>query len=106
MKEKYTIFNTVSTVDQAKENIDKLIEEFIKADIYEYQEFTTLLTNWKSEIVNSFIIYKGKRINNSITESINSQISVILFNTKGIRNDERRKKRIMYAINKAGFSIK
>lgn len=106
LKEKYTIFNTVSTVDQAKENIDKLIEEFIKADIYEYQEFTTLLTNWKSEIVNSFIIYKGKRINNSIAESINSQISVILFNTKGIRNDERRKKRIMYAINKTGFSIK
>lgn len=83
-----------------------MIEEFIKADIYEYQEFTTLLTNWKSEIVNSFIIYKGKRINNSIAESINSQISVILFNTKGIRNDERRKKRIMYAINKTGFSIK
>ena len=106
LKERYTIFNTVSTFDQAKENIDALIGEFVRADIYEYQEFTSLLINWKQEIVNSFIVYKGKRINNSIAEGINAQISVILFNTKGIKNDERRRKRIMYAINKTGFTIK
>lgn len=65
-----------------------------------------LFPNWKVEIINSFIIYKGKRINSSIAESMNATISTLLFNTKGIRNIERRRKRIMYAVNKTGFLLK
>ena len=106
LKEKYIIFNSSSTIEEAKIKIESLIDDFVNADILEYEEFLTLLINWKQEIINSFTFHEGKRINNSIAESINSQISVLLFNTKGIRNNERRKKRIMYAINKTGFSIK
>ena len=106
LKEKYIIFNSSSTIEEAKIKIESLIDDFVNADILEYEEFLTLLINWKKEIINSFTVHEGKRINNSIAESINSQISVLLFNTKGIRNNERRKKRIMYAINKTGFSIK
>ena len=62
-----------------------------------------MLMSWRTEIVNSFIFYKGRRLNNGIAESINDLISKILFNTKGIRNTERRRKRIMYVINKEGF---
>ena len=106
LKEKYIIFNSSSTIKEAMIKIESLIDDFVNADISEYEEFLTLLINWKQEIINSFTVHEGKRINNSIAESINSQISVLLFNTKGIRNNERRKKRIMYAINKTGFSIK
>ena len=42
----------------------------------------------------------------SIAESMNATISTLLFNTKGIRNIERRRKRIMYAVNKTGFLLK
>ena len=94
-----------SSLDEAKEQYDDILNAFIVANIPEYQEFTTSLTNWKTEIINSFIIYKGRRINNGIAESVNSRIKEVLFNSKGIKDDERRRKRIMYAINKTGFSI-
>lgn len=106
LKEKYIIFNSSSTVEEAEIKVESLIDDFVNADILEYEEFLTLLINRKQEIINPFTIHEEKRINNSIAESINPQISVLLFNTKGIRNNERRKKRIMYAINKQGFSIK
>ena len=106
LKEKYMIFNSSSDFESAKTEIESLIDDFLNADIKEYEEFLILLVNWKQEIINSFIIHEGKRINNSVAESINSQISLLLFNTKGIRNNERRRKRIMYAINKEGFTIK
>ncbi len=83
-----------------KQKKETIIDAFIKADIPKYEEFLTLLVNWKEEIINSFTIHKGKRINNSIAESINSQIVVLLYNTKRIKNNERKRKRIMYAINK------
>ena len=65
-----------------------------------------MLKNWKEEIVNSFIQIDGKRINNGIAESINETVSLITYITKGIRNTERRRKRIMYSINKNGFNLR
>ncbi|MBR3346460.1 MAG: transposase, partial [Solobacterium sp.] len=75
-------------------------------NIPEFEKFTTAISNWRKEIVNSFLTYKGRRINNGVAESLNSTISLLLFNTRGIRNVERRRKRIMYAVNKTGFMIK
>lgn len=75
------------------------------ANIPEFDKFTTAISNWRTEIVNSFSHYKGRRVNNGVAESLNAQISTLLFNTRGIRNVERRRKRIMYAINKSGFLI-
>lgn len=106
LKEKYMEFNRFCSFEAAEEQLDYLISMFITADIEEYKEFTTLLQNWRCEIINSFSHYRGKRINNSVSESLNAKVSTLLFNTKGIRNNERRRKRIMYAINKEGFIIK
>lgn len=105
LKEEYVIFNAEFSYEEAKDSIDVLIGDFIKADIREYGEFITLLKNWKEEIVNSFIRIDGVRINNGIAESINETVSLITYNTKGIRNSERRRKRIMYAVNKSGFNL-
>ena len=85
---------------------DLLLDDFIKADIPEYREFVGLLLNWRTEIINSFSYYRGRRISNSVAESLNAQVKLVLYNSKGIRNSERRRKRIMYAVNKSGFLLK
>ena len=65
-----------------------------------------MILNWRTEIINSFMIYKGRRVNNGVAESINSKVSRLLFNTRGMRNNQRRRKRIMYAVNQSGFSLR
>ncbi len=106
LKEKYTIFNATYSYEDAKEKFDSIYDEFVLSNFPEYYDFIVSLTNRKVEIINSFIVYKGKRINSGIAESMNATISTLLFNTKGIRNTERRRKRIMYVVNKTGFLLK
>ena len=106
LKEKYMIFNSTCTLEEAPQKLDNLISKFIKSNIPEYAEFSDLLITWRNEIINSFTVYKGRRINNSVAESLNSVAKTILNNTKGIRNHERRRKRIMYVVNKSGFILK
>lgn len=76
---------------------------FISDNIEEFKEFINILNNWKEEIIPSFYLYKGVRINSSVAESMNSQIATLLYNTKGIRNSERRRKRIMYKYKQCSF---
>ena len=59
-----------------------------------------MLANWKKEIVNSFIIFDGKRINNSYIESRNKQIASLMYNANGLSNFKRTRNRLMYCINK------
>lgn len=106
LKEKYTLFNATCSYEEAREKLEQIVHEFVLANIPEYSEFIVSLDNWKEEIIHSFIVYRGKRINSSVAESLNAIISTLLFNTKGIRNVERRRKRILYAVNKTGFLIK
>lgn len=106
LKEEYTIFNLESSIEEAASKYDEIRNDFIKANIKEYKDFNTILKNWKTEIINSFTRYKGRRINNGVAEGLNSTISTLLFNTRGIKNNKRRRKRILYAINKKGFKLK
>ena len=106
LKERYIVFNRDSSYEEAREGFDEILGEFIAADIKEFKDFITALKNWKEEILNSFIRYKGRRINNGVAEGINATISLLLFNTRGIRNNRRRRKRILYAVNKTGFRLK
>ena len=103
LKEMYIHFNANSTYEEAKKNYQNVVDAFVAANIEEFVEFTNILFTWREEIINSFIHYKGRRINNSVAEGINSQVSKIIYNSKGIRNHKRRSKRIMFAINKDGF---
>ena len=106
LKERYTIFNSSATYESAPQLLEELILEFIRGNIPEFEKFTTALSNWRKEICNSFLMYKNRRVSNGVAESLNALISTLLFNTRGIRNVERRRKRIMYAVNKTGFMIK
>lgn len=107
LKENYIYFNRTANIDNAKEELNKQIEAFKDCGIEEYKYFYTLLTNWKNEIVNSFIVVNGKRINNSYIESRNRSIDTLLYNANGLINFKRSRNRIMYCINKNDtFSLK
>lgn len=106
LKEKYIIFNRDSSIEEASEQFDDIKADFIKANIKEYDPFITAIKNWREEIINSFTIYRGRRVNNGVAESINPKVSSLIFNTKGITNNRRRRKRVLDAINGKGFKLK
>lgn len=106
LKELYYSFSKDMQQKDKEQVLADLTDMFISSEIHEFDEFISILKNWKKEIINSFSVFNGKRINNSIAESMNVKISTLLFNTRGIRNHERRRKRIMYSVNKDGFLLK
>lgn len=106
LKEYYMAFNHLGSKEEAAKMYDSILKAFTEANISEYSEFVTILNNWKEEIINSFIRYRGRRINSSVAESVNSKIATIIYNTHGIRNHERRRKRIIYCVNKTGFTLR
>lgn len=83
-----------------EEELTDLIHEFGESNIKEYDEFYNLLINWKPEIVNSFIIYKNRRINNSFIESRNAEIEKLMYMANGFKNFSRTRNRILYCLNK------
>lgn len=100
LKEDYISFNRTATLNNAEIELEKLIEAFKNCSIKEYKAFSSLLINWEKEIVNSFIVIEGKRINNSFIESRNRQIGSLIYNANGLSNFKRTRNRIMYCINK------
>ena len=88
LKEDYILFNRTATLNNAETELEKLIEAFKNCSIKEYKAFSSLLINWKKEIVNSFI------------ESRNRQIGSLIYNANGLSNFKRTRNRIMYGINK------
>lgn len=100
LKEEYIIFNETSSITEAKERLPQIIEAFGKSNIKEYVEFYNLLINWHDEIINSFTIYNGVRINNSYIESRNKKIETLMYNANGFVNFKRTRNRILYCINK------
>ena len=107
LKEDYISFNRTATLNNAEIELEKLIEAFKNCSIKEYKAFSSLLINWEKEIVNSFIVIEGKRINNSFIESRNRQIGSLIYNANGLSNFKRTRNRIMYCINKNDtYSIK
>lgn len=100
LKESYLIFNSASTYEDARNNLSEIIGEYASCNIEGYRQFSSTLIDWFDEIVNSFIIYNGKRISNGRIEGTNSRIKTILKNANGFRNFSRMRNRIMYSINK------
>ena len=99
LKELYIIFNQENTKEQATEKFDELKQLFADSGIAEYDEFVTLLTNWKKEIINSFTIMYNRRINNSYMEAKNGQVERLLNSSNGLTNFERARNRILYCLN-------
>lgn len=100
IKEEYIYFNSHCSSADAPKEINRMIQLFADSGIDEYVEFYNLLVNWRQEIINSFSIYHGKRINNSYIESRNRQIEKLLFNANGFTNFSRTRNRILYCLNR------
>ena len=100
LKEAYINFNSTFSYEKAREELTDMIRMFADSDIKEYDEFYNMLVNWFEEIVNSFIIINGRRINNSYIESRNNQIERLIYNARGFVNFERTRNRILYCLNK------
>lgn len=100
LKEEYIAFNETASFENADRKLDALILKFTDSQIREYDEFCIVLSNWKQEIVNSFTVVNGRRINNSHIESKNRQVQRLLNNANGFRNFKRTRNRILYCLNK------
>lgn len=99
LKEYYIRLNAETKLEEAPRVIDEAIEYFESCGIEEYEEFYKMLINWREEIINSFTLINGKRINNSYMESKNRVLSRLIFNANGFKNFERTRNRMLYCLN-------
>ena len=65
------------------------------------QKFSDTLTQWKSEIINSFIKIPGmnKRMNNGLIENRNKSIKLLKHSSNGYTNWNSFKARVLYSLN-------
>ena len=64
--------------------------------------FASTLTNWKKEIINSFIIVDDKanrKMNTAIVENRNKSIKLLKHASNGYLNWERFRNRILYTLS-------
>jgi hypothetical protein len=78
--------------------MEDTILRFADSGIEEYEPFYEMLVNWQSEIINSFTLIDGRRINNSFIESKNRILEKLLYNGNGFKNFQRTRNRILYCI--------
>ena len=82
-------------------NMDEIKADTLLEIKRQYDEFITILKNWKQEIINSFTRIDGRRVNNSYIESKNRQIEHLMNNANGFVNFQRTRNRILYCLNKS-----
>lgn len=105
----YIRFNNTDYVDTIKtlNDLNEIINDFKLSDIKEFVEVANTLNNWKAEIVNSFIKFRGQRVSNGPIEGRNSLIKKILKIANGYSNFKRFRNRVMYCLNRyASHSFK
>ncbi len=100
LKESYIDFNNSKSSENISERLTTLTKQFADSQIEQYVDFCNLLETWHDEIVNSFTLYNGRRINNSYIESRNRTIETLLYNANGFSNFTRTRNRILYCLNK------
>ena len=106
LMQEYLEFNRCSTYDEAKSEIDELIDQFYNSKINSYMEFAKTISTWKEYILNSFILIfdktrnKYRRLSDGPIEGLNSQIEKIHLNSNGFKNFKLFRKVVIYKINK------
>lgn len=104
LREKYRDFNSIKEEDFKRENHEEVLEELIysfsQTEIKEMKNIGNMLTNWKNEILNSFVWFSHRRLSNGPIEGKNNYIKKIISNTNGLTNFERARNRFMYSQNK------
>ena len=100
LKEYYIRLNSSCKLTEAPGAIDTAIRLFADSGIEEYEPFYEMLTNWRQEIINSFTLIDGARINNGRMEAKNRLLEKLFYNGNGFRNFTRTRNRILYCLNR------
>jgi len=97
----YHRFNNTSFTDlrDTENQLNLIINEFSVSGIKEFTELANTLSNWKLEIVNSFSVYRNKRVSNGPMEGRNSLIKKVLRLANGYSDFHRFRNRIIYSLN-------
>ena len=59
LKERFIVFNATASYETAPKLLEDLIRDFVLANIPEFSKFTGAISNWRKEIVNSFLMYRA-----------------------------------------------
>ncbi len=102
MYHRYIRFNNTDYTDtmETLNDLNEIIAEYKLSGIKEFEKVADTLNNWKAEIVNSFIKFRGQRISNGPIEGRNSLIKKILKIANGYSNFRRFRNRVMYCLNR------
>ena len=73
-KEEYLDFNENYQYDQTEQKYDELYNQLGEMNINEFKEIISLLKNWRTKILNSFMLVDNRRISNGPIKSINGRI--------------------------------
>lgn len=101
LKELYRKFNQIPDYEEACRLFPKIKKYFSDSNIPQYDEFSGLLERWQTEILNSFLrpYEDNRRLSNAYTENLNGKIRTYIDVSRGIKNFDRFRKRVIYALN-------
>jgi transposase len=101
IKDEIHLFYKNTKYKDAKKELEKLIIECRTTNLKELQDFSNTLTNWKQEIINSFIIIPSinRKMNNALIENRNKSIKLLKHSSNGYTNWERFRTRVLYTLN-------
>ncbi|MGO5143957.1 transposase, partial [Catenibacterium mitsuokai] len=102
LKDQVVYFYDHCNHDNAKKKLEEIIIDFRSCPVEEMAPFANTLTNWKNEIINSFIIVDDRskrKMNTAIVENRNKTIKLIKHASNGYLNWERFRNRILYTLN-------
>ena len=71
--------NKDCSYDEAINVYDDMLKAFKTPGTRQFKEFTEILTNWREEILNSYLRpYGGRKLSNSFTENVNGKLRTYL----------------------------
>lgn len=100
LKEQFRFMVKSYDYETMVQTYDTVISMFKDSNIKQYDEFISILENWKQEILNSFLRpYDEHKLSNALTENINGKLGVYISISHGINNLSRFRKRVLYSTN-------
>lgn len=96
----YRFYKNIDYKD-AKTELENIIIACRTSKTKPIQEFSNTLTEWKQEIINSFIKIPtiNRKMNNALIENRNKSIKLIKHSSNGYTNWKRFRARVLYALN-------
>ena len=99
LKEDYITFNRLSDISVIPDKFDHLVQRFTSHHHKDVRKVGRTLLKWRTEILNSFVWFNGRRISNGPIESRNNTIKLLITNAAGYNNFEHLRLRSIYCVN-------